>query len=150
MKVLFRCPECDAPGGISLDQAADWHCSNCPHHQQFLPATADLHACAVCGNHELYKQKDFPHRLGLIVLITAFVASVFTYGWYEKWLTWAILIGTAIFDGTLYLWVGDALVCYRCHAHHKGFPALAEHLPFEITVGERYRQQRIREERLNS
>ena len=78
----------------------------------------------------------------------ACVASVYTYGVYEKWLTWAILIGSALVDGLLYLWVGDALVCYRCGAHFRGFTASAAHGPFELTVGERYRQERLRREQV--
>src|SRR5205085_5955020 len=95
--------------------------------------------CAVCGNRELYKKKDFPHWLGMTILVVACLASVFTYGWYEKWLTWAILLGSALFDGVLYLCVGDALVCYRCHAHYRQVPATDDHKPFELTIGERYR-----------
>jgi hypothetical protein len=103
--------------------------------------------CAACGNAEMYKKKDFPHGLGLFILTVACLASVFTYGWYEKWLTWAILIGSALFDGLLYLWVGDAIVCYRCLAHYRGLPD-SDVKPFELSVNERYRQERIRRERL--
>jgi hypothetical protein len=105
----------------------------------------------VCGNPELYRKKDFPHWLGMTILVAACVASVFTYGWYEKWLTWAILLGSAAFDGLLYLMVGDAVVCYRCEAHYKRLPAAAgAHPPFELTVGERYRQERLRREQLKA
>ena len=104
----------------------------------------------MCGCGDLYKQKDFPHRLGMFVLMGSFAASVYTYLVYDKWLTWAILIGSAAFDGLLYLWVGDALVCYRCGAHHRGFPKGSPKTPFELTVGERYRQERIRRERLKT
>jgi hypothetical protein len=102
----------------------------------------------VCGTHELYKKKDFPHWLGMTILVTACLASVYTYLWYDKWLTWAILIGSAIIDGVLYLSVGDAVVCYRCEAVYKGFTPTDAHRPFELTIGERYRQERIRAEQL--
>ena len=46
--------------------------------------------------------------------------------------------------------VGDAIVCYRCGAHHKGLEASPSHQPFELTVGERYRQERIRREQLKT
>ena len=148
MRVVFACPQCDCPGRATLDRPGDWQCPACEHPLHFEPPEPQLPTCAVCGNHELYKQKDFPHRLGMAVLVSAFAASVFTYGWYEKWLTWAILVGSALFDGLLYLWVGDALVCYRCGAHHKAFPTGSGHLPFELTVGERYRQERLRREKM--
>jgi hypothetical protein len=44
--------------------------------------------------------------------------------------------------------VGDALVCYRCNAHYRGLAASPEHRPFELVIGERYRQERIRREQL--
>ena len=78
------------------------------------------------------------------------VLSVYTYLWYDKWLTWALLIGSALVDGVLYLLVGDAIVCYRCGAHHRGIPKGSPHAPFEITIGERYRQERIRRERMKA
>lgn len=144
MKVLFACPQCESPSGVALDHAKDWLCPACGHSAHFDAPDPALPRCAVCGNHELYKQKDFPHRLGLTLLVLAFIASFITYGLYQPWLTWGILIGTALFDGVLYAMVGDALVCYRCHAYHKGFKAGPQHQPHEITIGERYRQERLR------
>ena len=155
MNVVFACPGCEVPAQTSLEESHDWRCpgSDCAtpdgatliHFEKADPA---LPACAVCGCPDLYKKKDFPHWLGLNLLIVAFIASAVTYLLYLPWATWAILIGTAVFDGALFLMVGDAIVCYRCQAHHKGFTAATRHQPFEITVGERYRQQRLRGERI--
>ena len=152
MHVSFACPTCECPGRVSLPGPADWQCPACDH-RLHLDARGDEAApstCAVCGNRELYKKKDFPHWLGMTILVVACLASVFTYGWYEKWLTWAILLGSALFDGVLYLCVGDALVCYRCNAHYRGFQAGEEHHAFELSIGERYRQERIRREQLQA
>jgi hypothetical protein len=148
VKVLFACPQCDAPASLDLSQAVLWQCPACDHRLTVAPPTPELATCAICGNHELYKKKDFPHWLGMSILVGACAASVFTYGWYEKWLTWAILIGSALFDGILYLCVGDAVVCYRCHAHYRGAHARDHHKPFELTIGERYRQERLRRQHL--
>lgn len=148
MKVVFTCPQCEVPAQANVDLASDWQCPNCRHVLHLDQADPALTACAICGNHELYKRKDFPHALGMVILIVACAASFVTYFSYEWWATWAILVGTAIFDGLLYLYVGDVIVCYRCHAHHKGFSAGATHEPHEITIGERYRQERLRREQL--
>jgi hypothetical protein len=104
----------------------------------------------VCGNHELYKKKDFPHWLGMTILVTALIFSTLTYYWYEKWWSWSFLIGSAFIDGVMYLMVGDVIVCYRCESHYRGFTSTAAHLPFEITIGERYRQEKIRKEQLKA
>ena len=60
------------------------------------------------------------------------------------------MIGSAAFDGLLYLWVKDVIVCYRCAAHYRGAAGNNAHQPFEITIGERYRQERIRREQIKS
>jgi hypothetical protein len=146
--VIFPCPTCDRPGRLALQEPCSWQCSDCAHLIHVERVDPALATCPLCGNQELYKKKDFPHWLGLTILTVACVASVFTYNWYEKWLTWAILIGSALIDGILYLCVGDAIVCYRCGAHYRGFSANATHKPYELTIGERYRQERIRREQL--
>jgi hypothetical protein len=150
MKIRLFCPLCETPGRVTLPGATQWQCPSCDHlvvlaHPQPDPA---LPACAVCGNSELYKKKDFPHGLGMAVLVGAFIASTIAYYLYDKMLTWGILLGSAAFDGLLYLWVKDVIVCYRCQAQHRGVTANPEHHPFELTVHERYRQERLRQEQL--
>ena len=56
---------------------------------------------------------------------------------------WAVLLGSAAFDGLLYGLVGDVVVCYRCGAQHRGLGSSCNR-PFELTIHERYRQERIR------
>jgi hypothetical protein len=111
-------------------------------------ATWQLQQCLICGNRELYKKKDFPHWLGLLILTGACIASVIPYWLYHQWLTWTILIGSAAFDGLLYLWVGDVIVCYRCNAHFRRVSSESVHQPFELGIAERFRQERIRREQL--
>jgi hypothetical protein len=104
--------------------------------------------CVICGNSERYKKKGFPHWLGLSSLAGAFAAFMVLNLLYHQWWAWAILIGTAVFDGLLYLWVPDVVVCYRCNAHHSGLGPTADYPPFELVIAERYRQERIRREQL--
>ncbi len=148
MDIRFACPVCDYPAGrLDPARATEWQCPQCDHlvHVSRDPDPG-LPACLLCGNHELYKKKDFPHGLGMGILTLACLASTLTYWLYSKWWTWAILIGSAAFDGLLYLWVKDAVVCYRCNAHYRGLPPGSAHAPFELTVHERYRQERARRE----
>jgi hypothetical protein len=144
-KVVFACPVCDVPSQASLDAPNDWQCPACDHRLRLDATPPTLTKCAVCGNHELYKRKDFPHGLGMVLLVVACTLSLVTYGLYQKFWTWFILLGTALFDGILFAMVGDAIVCYRCNAHHKGFSSEGIE-PFELTIGERYRQERLRKE----
>lgn len=109
--------------------------------------THELHSCRFCGHDELYVQKDFPHWLGVTILLVGVAASFVAYGYYIIWLTWAILIGTAFADGILYWIVGDVVVCYRCLSQHRGFAKNPAHRPWDLTVGEKYRQERLRRAR---
>jgi hypothetical protein len=104
----------------------------------------------LCGNQELYKKKDFPHWLGLTILTIACLGSIVPYWLYHQWLTWTILIGSALFDGLLYLWVGDVVVCYHCNTHYRGVAPGESHKPFELGIAERYRQERLRREQLEA
>jgi hypothetical protein len=103
-----------------------------------------------CGSAELYRKKDFPHWLGMLLLIAACLAFVVANYLYQQWLAWGILLGSALIDCLLYLAVGDVVVCYRCDAHHRGFAPNPNQHPFELSIGERYRQERLRRERLQA
>jgi hypothetical protein len=144
VNVCFACPECDREARLDLSQASDWQCAGCDHRIHWEAGDPALPRCGLCGTAELYKKKDFPHWLGMSILSGACVLSAITYWFYEPVWTWIILIGSAAFDGFLYLWVGDAVVCYCCNAHYRGVQATEAHQPFEITIGERYRQERLR------
>jgi len=152
VKIRFACPVCDYPGRLEVPSAAEWQCPSCDHLLNVPAETAagTTHCCAVCGNPELYRKKDFPHWLGMTILVVACLASVVTYWLRHQWWTWAILIGSALFDGVLFLLVGDVTVCYRCGAHHRDLAAGTDHPPFELTIAERYRQEKIRREQLQA
>jgi hypothetical protein len=136
---------------VDLSGLRSWQCARCDHR---LPLTGSpngtLQSCLVCGNHEIYRKKEFPHRLGITILTLAILASLVPY--YLRYIlaTWAILIGSAVFDGVLYLLVGDVSVCYRCGAEYRGFASNPQHKPFELGVGERYRQEKLRREQLRA
>jgi hypothetical protein len=137
---------------VNVSGPTPWQCPACDHLLRLDGPGGEggLHHCAVCGNAELYKKKDFPHWLGLTILTTACLASIIPYWLYHQWLTWAILLGSAAFDGLLYLCVGDVVVCYRCGAHHRRYPPGTDPKPFDLGTAERYRQEQIRREQLQA
>ena len=150
MNVSFDCPTCENRARVTLGESGLWQCPYCDHLMPLLDRGKpdSLPACLLCGNFELYKKKDFPHWLGLLILTGACLISVIPYWLYHQWLTWAILIGSAAFDALLYLWVGDVIVCYRCQAHYRQAPPSPDHQPFELGIAERYRQEQLRREQL--
>ena len=152
VNVRFACPVCEHPARYDLAGPGEWQCPKCDHVNplHFGQSGDDLHACVLCGNTELYKKKDFPHWLGLTILTVACLGSIIPYWLYHQWLTWTILIGSAVLDGLLYLWVGDVVVCYRCDAHYRDLMPNREHKPFELGIAERYRQERLRREQVRN
>lgn len=64
-------------------------------------------------------------------------------------IAWTILLGSAALDGLIYLIVGDVVVCYRCGAQHRGVPSRSFD-PFDLGTAEKYRQERIRREKLHA
>ena len=153
MIVRFACPSCERPARLDPRRDRIWECSACDHPMQpFAPENADesLTVCAICGNAELYKKKGFPHWLGMTILAGACLTFLILNLVYQQWWGLLVLLGSAVIDGLLYLWVPDVVVCYRCGAHHSGLPSTQTFQPFELVIGERYRQERIRREQRRS
>lgn len=148
MRVFFNCPVCEQRGCVDMPAHAPWQCPRCDQLVPILTTSATLDQCALCGNQQLYKKKDFPHRLGLTILAAACIGFLITNAIYWQWVGWTILIGSAAVDGVLYLTVKDAVVCYRCASHYRGVPSGLSHLPFDLGIAERYRQERIRREQI--
>ena len=149
MHVHFLCPSCGSPESARVPAAA-WRCPACDHLVDLPdpPRTTSaegvrLDACAACGNGELYKMKGFPHWLGLTILTAACVTFLVLNAYRLQWWAWAVLLASAAVDGLLYLAVRDVVVCYRCGARHGGL-GYSGNKPFELTVHERYRQEKLR------
>jgi len=100
--------------------------------------------CLVCGCGDLWRQKDFPVRLGLLMVGLGAVGSTVAWMWYEPLWAIGILMAFALVDLLLFLFMPDVLVCYRCGARHRA-AALDESVPhFNLEVAEKYRQEQIR------
>jgi hypothetical protein len=147
--VRFLCPGCENPGRGEAPSTEPWPCPSCDHVITLAaPQTTTheglvtLHSCVVCGNHELYKEKDFPHWLGLSILTVSIIGFIWLMALRLQWWAWTALLASLVIDCALYYWlVNDAVVCYRCGARHSGV-GRAGNAPFELTIHERYRQER--------
>lgn len=151
MQMEIPCPRCQATFITNAVDEARWSCPNCAF--EVVASTPGggplIHCCRVCGNQELYIQKDFPHRLGLLILLFAFALSCVFYYWHWIVWTWAVLIASVAVDALLYWWVGDVTVCYRCQTRYRGFAPHPDHRPFQLEIGEKYRQERLRRAHAN-
>jgi hypothetical protein len=150
VKIRFACPKCESTQTVEDPTSADWHCPQCHEPRTLsLPDLASgksLQHCVACGNEQLYRQKNFPQWLGVSILAFACAAFFILQGLYLPKPAWIILLGSALFDGVLYLIVGDVIICYRCFARHVGLPRSKVYDPFELAIAEKYRQERLRRE----
>jgi hypothetical protein len=108
-----------------------------------VPNDGKLSACICCGCDQFYRQKDFPQWLGQGLLITACVLFFIFVIRYEYTIAWSILLGSAALDGIIYLIVGDVVICYRCKAQYHVL-ASRSYDPFDLSIAEKYHQERIR------
>jgi hypothetical protein len=150
VNLRVSCPQCEASSHVAAPLPASWACPACEHEIPIrvtaVGAGEALPHCATCKCEQVYRQKNFPQWLGLTILAVACAAFFILQGLYEPRIAWVILLGSAAFDGILYLFVGDVIICYRCHTRHYGVPRHRSYQPFELAIAEKYRQERLRRE----
>jgi DNA-directed RNA polymerase subunit RPC12/RpoP len=148
MQLVFQCPTCDAANYVDVsDEQRNVRCSECDWHRDF--AEADIEGdrpqrCLSCGSSDLWKQKDFPQGLGLMLVLIGATLSTIAWGYFEPLISLGILLVFAAFDLLLFVFMRDVLVCYRCRARHRKADLDEDHPRFNLEVAERYRQEEIR------
>jgi hypothetical protein len=100
-----------------------------PLHAEGLTGEGGLTACLACGHPELYTQKDFPRGLGIALVVVAAVLAPFTY--------YVSLAVAALVDAVLYVVSREVVLCYVCHAEHRGFHSRPVHPRFDREIEER-------------
>jgi hypothetical protein len=149
-ELTFSCPNCAATGRVgSVDAASEAACLHCGKVRPLRPEAIGqrgLEACPWCSTGDLYVQKDFPQGLGLFIILVGFaISTVFWY--YEMPIpAYLVLVASVLLDYVLYHTVGDVTICYRCLSQVRGSGANPDSRfkPFDLAVGERYRQERLR------
>jgi len=150
MELTFSCPICGAVGHVSpLETAKQAECRQCGTSRPLKAdalTMAQVQACPWCMTTDLYIQKDFPQGLGLFIVGVGFaISTVFWY--YEMPIpAYLVLVVSILLDLVLYHLVGDVTICYRCLCQLRGGGSnpSGRYRPFDLAVGERYRQERIR------
>jgi hypothetical protein len=154
MELTFQCNSCGAISQVPSPEIADrGTCQQCraarPLHREAVQDSR-LQMCPWCATEELYIQKDFPQGLGLFIVIVGFVIS--TVFWYleRPTITYLVLLGSALVDLAMYYRVPDVTICYRCLSQVRGAGSNPDgrYAPFDLAIGERFRQERIRIEEL--
>ena len=100
--------------------------------------------CLVCGNEDLWRQKDFSQRLGVSIVVLGAVLSSIAWSQHMPLTSLGILMLFALADLALFVVLPDVLVCYRCRSRHRGVGSAAGHEGFDHELAERYRQEQMR------
>jgi hypothetical protein len=156
MELTYECSRCESNQRVDhVEAATNLTCAACGATRPVAAGSIQgggLHACAYCSTAELYTQKDFPQGLGLAIVFVGFaISSVFWYYDMYFW-TYGILLASALLDLALFYLVPDVIICYRCLGQHRGPGSNpgARFRYFDLAVGERYRQERLRVEEVRA
>jgi hypothetical protein len=148
MQLTCQCVACGKTARVNVSpSSAGWSCPHCGHSRPFGDqswAEGSPARCCNCENPDLWRQKDFPQRLGFLMVALGAIGSSIAWGYHYPVPALAILVAFAILDMVLYWIMPDVLVCYRCRARHRVTSASGEFTPYNHELGERYRQERLR------
>lgn len=148
MLVYFQCPQCQQVRRADVAAgAAALTCDGC-HWSRAFQADARRDAvpakCLVCGCDDLWRQKDFPQRLGLAMVALGAILSTIAWCQHMPVTALGVLLAFALVDLALFTFMKDVLVCYRCHARYRNLNFPDEHPRFNLETAERYRQEAFR------
>ncbi len=135
MELRFACPQC---GTINRRPDADrltiLDCTECSY-AGLIPDGWTEHGvverCPICGCGEIFKQKDFQQRTGIIIALVGASFAVFT-----RFLS---IFLAAVICGILYIASPERLVCYLCRTQVVGHRRTRAHRRFSARVAEKLR-----------
>ena len=134
LEIAFSCPHCRNEALVGLDGRG--RCGSCGEENTLPVPSAMLESrvvetCPACGSSLLYVQRDFNQKAGLAIVGVGAVLAPFT-PFYSS------LIVAALVDAALYALLPEITVCYRCHAHFRGFARNPRHQAFDLHLAEQY------------
>ncbi|MBI3865289.1 MAG: hypothetical protein HY290_25730 [Planctomycetia bacterium] len=148
MQVLFNCPGCEQTRLAAIDsQTETIGCPECRWSRPIPPGAIQAgapQACLVCGCGDLWRQKDFPQKLGLAIVALGGILSTIAFSLYMPLTSLGVLLAFALADLLLFTFMKDVLVCYSCHARYRNAELRDDHPRFNLETAERYRQEAAR------
>ena len=119
----IRCPRCHREHSITVTEA--------------MRSENLVDRCAVCGSNELFVRKDFPQRLGLIIVVTFGLAAVYFFRT-SVLIAWSVLAAAILLDFVIYLLIGKLTACYACRAEYRKCNLSPAHEVFDLATSEKY------------
>ena len=133
-EIAFPCPSCGGEATAGLD--GEGSCTRCEERPRLnipdeLRDKRVVERCTACDNTQLYVQRDFNQRAGLVIVVIGAALAPFT-PYYSS------LFVAAAIDAVLYMVLPEITVCYRCQAHFRGFAQNPQHEVFDLHIAEQY------------
>lgn len=148
MQLIYQCPVCQLPNSEAVTgETSKLTCTAQDWSREISAADIEDDSpqrCLCCGNEDLWRQKDFPQALGLLMVLAGGILSTIAWAYMEPAIALGILLAFAAIDMVLYAVMKDVLVCYRCSARHRKAKIHDDHPRFNLELNERYRQEEIR------
>jgi rRNA maturation protein Nop10 len=94
--------------------------------------------CAACPGREFFIRKDFPQKLGMLLVVIFGMIATYFYAEQRVGLTFATLGSLVVIDAIIYFFVGKVTVCYRCRAEYRGVAYNPDHAGFDLATSEKY------------
>lgn len=119
----IKCPRCGVEHPIDVTES--------------MRVRDTVDRCAVCSCRELFIRKDFPQRLGLLVVVVFGLAAVY-YFTISVLIAWSILAAAVVVDVIVYLLIGRVTTCYACRAQYRKCNLNPDHEGFDLATSEKY------------
>ena len=133
-EIAFTCPACGREAVAGLDGRG--RCRHCRaltgvDVSQSLRDARIVDRCPRCAGEQMYVQRDFNQRAGLLIVIVGAALAPFT-PYYSS------LFVAAAVDAVLYAVLPEITICYRCGTHFRGFRRNPKHEAFDLHIAEQY------------
>ncbi|MET0621079.1 MAG: hypothetical protein ABW056_12415 [Thermoanaerobaculia bacterium] len=146
MRARYYCPDCLTAKEHAGSEAGPFACAKCgrAYEASFgnTVGPEGVEACAFCGNHAFFLQKDFDQRLGCLIMAVS-LALALLVGWKAGWIWFTpVLLVSVVVDWVIAARIRPVTICYRCDAEYRDVPVNPSHKGYDPHVAERYAEKK--------
>ncbi len=146
MQIRYHCPTESCVAIIEyqpLEECGDtMECPRC-HQEHEMTITESLRnqqvvdQCVVCGCREMFIRKDFPQRIGFLIVVVFGLAALYFFRT-SVGIAWGVLGSALLLDLLIYALIGRVTTCYACRAEYRKCKLNPAHDGFDLAVSEKY------------
>jgi hypothetical protein len=145
MRVRLRCPTkscrhyCETAVDAETREVRCPACGRSSHWNTGAMPSGMLKRCPLCDCEEMFVRKNFPQRVGLLMVVAVGLVSCWLFAHGELLWSLGVLVGLVLVDLVIYALVSKIAVCYRCRAEFLDAPDDPEREGFDLATSEKYR-----------